>query len=604
MSGRRTTTAHPAPRARRLGAGLAAAAVLSLGLPISGGATAAPAPGAVNSAGAAVSAASVRAADPEFAGYAATSSSTPVRIEIFEPTIPIPAKPEVEINLGFTSITADSSTTRGRASFLWPGSAVGEGFKTIVENLGLPPELSGPIGEQGYPFQVNSNHPAGPASESDEQVPGSIQRTSASAEKTTALVGYSTDCRLGEPGGAPDEGDGGGGDEGPIPGVPGIPGLPELPVPGLGSLGDLGGQVSGGLASLTGQGTKSAQGTKNAKAEEEVACPIPGELAALVDLGGVAATSTVTRGEGEDGIERVRSVSRSAVGEVSILGGIITMEGLVSTAITSSDGAKATVRGVTDYGTLTIAGQKFRFGSDGFEAAGEPMDLPGLPADPNQALEALGIQLLLPQPSEERVGDKGAVGVGGLQVVIDSTVLRRQLDALPIDAIAEAIAGLPFPEEAAQLKSLLGAALNLSPKFVITLGNASAAVDTSPEIELPDIEPGDTDNNTSGPVSSGGGAGTGSGGVPSAPGGGAPVDAGAAAGGGEPAIGDDALTDAAPVGAGLPELFSIPGALFFGAIIGATVLGSYLRRLGLLALGGDANCTHGLQSGLPDLRKA
>ena len=79
----------------------------------------------------------------------------------------------------------------------------------------------------------------------------------------------------------------------------------------------------------------------------------------------------------------------------------------------------------------------------------------------------------------------------------------------------------------------------------------------------------------------------------------APADSG-----GEPAIGDDALTDAAPAGAGLPELFSIPGALFFGGIIGATVLGSYLRRLGIMALGGGSSCSMGLEAGLPDLRKA
>lgn len=598
MSGRRTPVLRRS-RARRLGAGLAASAVVSLALPLAGGATAAPA-----STSAPVAAASVRAADPEFAGYASTTTATPVRLEIFEPTIPIPAKPEAEFNIGYSAVVADSSTTRGRASLLWPGAAVGEGFKTIVENLGLPPEVSGPLGEQGYPVQVNSNHPAGPASQSDEQFPGSIQRTSASAEKTTAAAGYSTDCRLGQPGEAPADGEGGeggeGGEEGPIPGLPGLPGLP---IPGLDGLSGLTTTVTSGLGDGLGSLTGALGGKGDRAEEEEVACPIPAQLALLIDVGGMGATSTVTRGEGEDGIERVRAVSRSALGEVSLLGGVITLDGVVSTATATSDGAKATVRGVTDYGTLTIAGQKFRFGSDGFEAAGQGQDLPGLPADPNQALEALGIQLLLPQPTEERDGDQGSVAVGGLQIVIDAGVLRRQLDVLPIDQISEAISGLPFPEEAAQLKSLLGAALNLAPKFVITLGNASSAVDTSPEIEIPDVDPGETDNGQNGPVSTGGPSG-GSGGLPGAPGGGAPVDAPAAAGGGEPAIGDGALTDAAPAGAGLPELFSIPGAIFFGAIIGATVLGSYLRRLGVMALGGGAACAHGLQSGLPDLRKA
>ena len=550
-----------------------------------------------------------RAADPEFAGYAATTTATPVRVEIFEPTIPIPASPQAELNLGYSIVKADSSTSRGRASYFWPGDAVGEGFKTIVENLGLPPELAGPIAEQGYPVQVNSNHPAGPESESSEDFPGSISRTSASAEKTTALAGYSTDCRLGQPDAAPaEEGEGGEGgeDEGPIPGLPGLPDLPFPGIPGLGEA--LSSTVDQTVTTLTG-GALSTTGQKGQKggakaAEEEVECPIPAQLAAVIDLGGVGASSTVTRSTDDDGIERVKAVSRSVVGEVSLLGGIITLDGLVSTARTTSDGAKATVKGVTDYGTLTIAGQKFRYGSDGFEAAGTPQDLPGLPADPNQALEALGIQLLLPQPTEEREGDKGTVAVGGLQVVIDAGVLRTQLvnGGLPIDAIAEAIAGLPFPEEAGQLKSLLGAALNLSPKFVITIGNASAVVDTSPEIEIPDFEPDETDNDPTSPVDTGSGAG-GTGG--DLGGGDLPASDPAPAGGGEPAIGDTGtLTDAGPVGAGLPELFSIPGALFFGGILGATVLGSYLRRLGLLALGGGVSCAHGLESGLPDLRKA
>lgn len=582
MSGRRNNTS-----VRRVGAGLAAAAVVSLSLPIGGGATAAPAP-----TGGAASASVVRAAEePVFAGYAATALSTPVKIEIFEPTIPIPASPQAELNFGYATVKADSSTTRGRASYFWPGDAVGEGFKTIVENLGLPPEISGPLGENGYPVQVNSNHPAGPESESDEQVPGSIQRTSASAERTTAISGYSTDCTLGQEQPAEEgEGEGDGeGEEGPIPG------LPDLPFPGLDALGK---NLTTALTSLA---PTSDEGATKAAAEEP-ACPLPAELTTVIDIGGFGAQTTVTRGEDEDGVERVKSVSRSAVGEISLITGIVQLSGLVSTATSTSDGAKATTVGVTDYGTLTIAGQKFRYGSDGFEAAGTPQDIPGLPADPNQALEALGIQLLLPQPTEKKEGDKGTTAVGGLQIIIDSTVLRQQLSVLPLDAISEAINGIPFPEEAGQLKSLLGAALNLSPKFVITLGNASSVVDTSPEIEIPEVKPGDP--TTPGSPTTGGST-TGSGGV-AAPGGSAPVDAGSApaAGGGEPAIGEDALTDAAPAGAGLPELFSIPGALFFGGILGAAVLGSYLRRLGILALGGGSNCSMGLEAGLPDLRKA
>lgn len=580
---------------RRVGAGLAATAIVSLALPLSpgavGGATAAPAP---TDAGSLLRA----AGDPEFAGYAATSVATPVRIEIFEQTIPIPATPQAELNFGYAVVKADSSTSRGKASYLWPGDAVGEGFKTIAEAVltpfGFPPEVTDPIYESGYPIQVNSAHPAGPPSEADEGFPGSIQRTSASAEKTTALSGYSTDCKLGQEQPA-EEGEGdGGGEEGPIPG------LPDLPFPGLDALG----KELSAVGSLPAQA--SAGKSTKAAAEEESACIIPAQLATLIDIGGFGAQATVTRGPDEDGVEVVTSVSRSVVGEISLLTGIIQLSGLVTTATSTSDGGKATTVGVTDYGTLTIAGQKFRYGSDGFEAAGTPQDIPGLPADPNQALEALGIQLLLPEPTEKREGDKGTTAVGGLRIIIDSTVLRTQLinGGLPIDAISQAINGLPFPEDADQLKSLLGAALNLSPKFVITVGNATSVVDTSPEIEIPVVDPADTDTDTDGGTSTGGGT-TGGGSV-SSPSVDTPIDAGApaAAGGGEPAIGEDSLTDAAPAGAGLPELFSIPGALFFGGILGAAVLGSYLRRLGVLALGAGSNCAMGLEAGLPDLRKA
>ncbi len=35
----------------------------------------------------------------------------------------------------------------------------------------------------------------------------------------------------------------------------------------------------------------------------------------------------------------------------------------------------------------------------------------------------------------------------------------------------------------------------------------------------------------------------------------------------------------------------------------AGLFGTYVRRLGLAALGGSTSCPHGLTSGLPDLRK-
>jgi hypothetical protein len=43
--------------------------------------------------------------------------------------------------------------------------------------------------------------------------------------------------------------------------------------------------------------------------------------------------------------------------------------------------------------------------------------------------------------------------------------------------------------------------------------------------------------------------------------------------------------------------------LLFAGLGGALLAGSYVRRLGALVLGAGGACPHGLESGLPDLRK-
>ena len=43
--------------------------------------------------------------------------------------------------------------------------------------------------------------------------------------------------------------------------------------------------------------------------------------------------------------------------------------------------------------------------------------------------------------------------------------------------------------------------------------------------------------------------------------------------------------------------------LLFAGLGGALLAGSYVRRIGALVLGAGGACPHGLESGLPDLRK-
>jgi len=490
-----------------------------------------------------------------YSGYISAATATPLRIEIYEPTIPIPHTPELEVNFAYTRVLADSSSTKGRASFMWPGDPVGEGLKTFVEQAGLPPQL----GEAGYPVQVNSAHPAGPESQAQEPLPGGFMKTSSEEGKSSASTGFSPDGDVQDPDG--EDGSTGSSDPAEL--------LQQF-----------------GLA-ITGQ--QPAEEDEDEPAPSSATPSIPAPLAALVDMGGYLSSSkSVNSGD------NVTATARSALGEVSLLGGIVTMSGLQSRAVAVSDGAKGTGSGTSSYGVMTIAGTKFRMGPDGFEAAGSPAPIPGLPDAPLKALETLGITVTFPKPRHEVEGDKVVSTLAAIEIQLDTGPLTKLLNTSKINDILGPILTPitdQFPPEAGPLKSLLSALGNLAPRFVITLASARTSVDTVQPIAVPPVDTGGAL-----PGGSTGNPGAGTGGT--APGGVAPVADTPPAEAPEVAAPD--LVDSTP---GLPELFSIPGLLMLGAIAGASFLGTYLRRIGLIVLGTGGICPGGLDAGLPDLRK-
>ncbi len=536
---------------------LAAAAVAGAMLPWgAGGAAAAVSPAPI-------------AEEPAFSGYAADSWGAPVQMEFYEPTIPIPNEPQAEIEYGYTKASADTGSSKGRASYLWPGAPVGEGFKTFIEQIGLPSAL----GENGYPAQVNSNHPAGPDFESNEPLPGSVMRTGAAAEKTFAEASFSADNEAQDREDGGDKGEGGG--DGP--GLPEIPGLP--------------GALTGGLNSSLNAVLSGSSGSANTAGPG-----IPPELAALVDFGGYTSVSKTTYNP-----NLAFSTARASVSDITLLGGVITLDGIKVKATTKSNGKLGEPSGSVEFGTLNVAGQKFTMGDKGFEASGQQTPIPGLPDDAAKALTRLGVTVKVPQPEYTKDGAAATAVVEGLVFDIDTKQLKSQLSALPLGQIVDGI-----PGEAGELKSFLQTATNFSPRIVVTLGAAQASVETVQPFELPPVEtPEEPEEETGeeeaaaaggGSSSAGGGLAGGSSGAPLSSG--VPTDTSAAP--------STDLVDTTPLSAtpGLPPLFSIPGALLFGGLAGAALLGSYLRRLGALALGGGSSCSHGLDTGLPDLRKA
>jgi hypothetical protein len=271
---------------------------------------------------------------------------------------------------------------------------------------------------------------------------------------------------------------------------------------------------------------------------------------------------------------------------------VITVSDVHAGAVALSNGEKGTPRGRSGYGTLAIAGQEFTVGPDGVDAAGHAQKLPGLPDQPAEALKSLGVTITAPQPKARQHGDQATTDVAALVVTIDSAKLRHRLDAIPFDDLVDQV-----PDEAGELKKVLGAAVYLAPKFVITLGAAESGVDTVQGISIPTLP------TTGAGTATGGSPGTGGGTTASVSGSPPASSAPATSPGSGTAPAADGNLQAEPTAAGLPPLYSLPGVLLLGGIALASVAGSYLRRIGVLALGGAGSCSHGLDRGLPDLRK-
>ena len=165
---------------------------------------------------------------------------------------------------------------------------------------------------------------------------------------------------------------------------------------------------------------------------------------------------------------------------------MVTLSGITSSTSSTSDGKTGKTKGRADYGTMTIAGQTFAIGPEGFVAAGQSAPIPGLPDDPAAALATLGITITMPQPTYKVTGDKAIGTVEGLIVTIDLKTLSPVLRQLPLGTL---LSQVPFPPEASLLKSLLSAIGNLSPKVVLHLGYTTATVDTVQPLDLPDAVP-------------------------------------------------------------------------------------------------------------------
>lgn len=489
-------------------------------------------------------------ADTSLGGYSGVAQAEVIRIQIFDPTIPIPAdpgKPQIDGGIGYAKSSADTGpVTRATASYLWPGDVIGDGFGQLAGN-----------DKAQYMIQVNSRYPetaSAPAKNTAQLTNGNGMTTSTDGFHTKATV------------------------------------------TGLGIAGpdtDLLSGIGEGLRNLPGFGGPSAPPTKQLPP-----APVPvGEL-----LAGLATVQNVKSTTDVDIVDKtITSTAQTFMSEVSLLDGLITIDGMKLVSTTMSNGKKAVTTGSLDAAAITVAGVKLGIGGKGVDFGGSDASLPDVPSSASDLLAKIGIGVQF-APTERTVdGATGSLAATGLVFSIDTQPLKTALNVGGLIApLQDAISKIP------KIGSQLGPLLGLGPKIVFRVGDVASSATAAPAYVPPPIKSGGSGGNPGGSGGNPGGVGNPGGGTgPIDTGGGTgPIDNG---GGTLPGTNDQTPGTVTPpsqaAGFSLPGLGTVPRLLVLGALAAALAFGWLFRSAGAFILGGSRACAFGLSTGVPDLRK-
>jgi hypothetical protein len=314
-------------------------------------------------------------------------------------------------------------------------------------------------------------------------------------------------------------------------------------------------------------------------------------------LGGLATVKNVSSNSTVDVENKTITVSAQAhMSEISLLHGLITIDGIKVVSTTVSDGKKATTSGVIRPVGVTIAGLDLGLDGSGIAVGGgDTTDLPEIPSTVGDLLAKLGIEFEL-APSEESVdGATGMLYSDALVISIDTQPLKTALNLGGlIGPLQDLVSQIP------QLGSQLGPLLGLGPKIVFRIGDVYSSANAAPAYVgpvVPPTDPGDGGGNT------GNGNGNGNGGVvpPIDPGGVTPpIDSGPVQ---NPPDENQPIAQPQPTAFTLPGLGDVPKILILGGLALAVLAGWLFRTFGGFLLGGAGRCSFGLSTGVPDLRK-
>ncbi len=165
----------------------------------------------------------------------------------------------------------------------------------------------------------------------------------------------------------------------------------------------------------------------------------------FVTVGNVSTVSTTTVVEGAVVAETIAAVS-----DMSILDGLITMDGTQTRLVATSNGETAVVDGVFEVSGLKILGVEYEMTEKGLVAkppSEAPDDVPDLviPIDSGTSIDlkdAIGIKVETAPMIRDVEGAKGRISTRGMQITIDTSPLRQAAGFVPL---ADIIGNIPDP---------------------------------------------------------------------------------------------------------------------------------------------------------------
>ncbi|MFT5224045.1 MAG: hypothetical protein ACI867_002376, partial [Glaciecola sp.] len=218
----------------------------------------------------------------------------------------------------------------------------------------------------------------------------------------------------------------------------------------------------------------------------------------------VGNTSTVSTTTVVDGVMIAETIA--AFSDLSIAGGLITIDGMQTRLNSRSNGDVAQTEGVYELSGMQINGQGFELTEEGITAVGPAGDPVVFPLPMGQSIDlrdAIGISVEAMPIIEELDGASASRSTRGVMITIDSSPLRTAAGAVPLADLISQIpdplgadvvpcSSLPpefnalpcFSNPISGLKANLFTIASLSPKFRILLGGAQVSTSASLPFEF------------------------------------------------------------------------------------------------------------------------